>query len=166
MLRTVSRFTAIIGLSAFADDKPGPKNDPTSSFAGPTKDGFLLPNGWHLTPVGRHVEITDLPLNIHPMNDGWHVLVTTNGFNRHEVSLIDLKEGKVVVSEWARQSWFGFAVSKAEDRVWWSGGGNGYLHTFDLKDGKFTRTSQKEINPADLKAEDLLKIADELKNAK
>jgi YVTN family beta-propeller protein len=164
MLRAAVLLAAFAGLTAFADDKPAPRaDDPKSPFPGPTKDGFLLPNGWHLTPVGRHVEITDLPLNIHVLKDGRHALVTTNGFNRHDVSLVDLKEAKVVAAEWARQSWFGFAVSKAEDKVWWSGGGNGYLHTFDLKDAKFTRTSKKELNPVDLKPEEVAKLADELK---
>src|SRR5437762_1545847 len=82
--------------------------------------------GGHLTPAGRHVEISDLPLNIHPLKDGRHALVTTNGFNRHDVSLVDLQSGTVVASERARQSWFGLAVSSTEDRLWWSGGGNGF----------------------------------------
>ena len=167
MFRAAALAAALVALSVSADEKPAPKGDPKDdakpAFPGPTDTGFLLPNGWHITPVGRQVEITDLPLNIHPLKDGRHALVTANGFNRHEVSLVDLKEGKVLAAEWARQSWFGFAVSRDEDRVWWSGGGNGYLHTFDLKDGQFTRTSKKEINPADLQPADVLKLADELK---
>ena len=154
-------LAALLGWVANAQDKPKPADKPAT--AGPTATGFLLPNGWHLTPVGTHVEISDLPLNIHPLKDGTHALVTTNGFNRHELSLVNLKDGKVVTAEWARQSWFGLAVSTAEDKVWWSGGGNGYLHAFDVKAGKFERTSKKEINPAELKAADVLKLADELK---
>src|SRR3954469_8519461 len=97
-------FVLLVGVVA-AQEKP--------TVPGPTATGFLLPNGWHLTPAGRHVEITDLPLNIHPLKDGRHALVTTNGFNRHDLSLVDLQQGKVIASEWARQSWFGLAVSKA-----------------------------------------------------
>src|SRR3954454_21497853 len=85
---------------------------------GPTATGFLLPNGWHLTPVGRHVEITDMPLNIRPLKDGKRALVTTNGYNRHDLSLIDLEAGKVMVAETAWQSWFGLAVTRAEDKLW------------------------------------------------
>ena len=111
-----------------AQDKP--------KFAGPTDTGFLLPNGWHLTPVGKHVVTTDLPLNIIPLKDGRHALVATSGYNRHELSLIDLTgEPRVVASEMVRQSWYGLAVDKAEGKVWWSGGGYGKLHKFDLKDG-------------------------------
>src|SRR5438034_3683073 len=103
-------FATLVACAATADDNP--------ALPGPTGTGFLLPNGWHLTPAGRHVEIADLPLNIHPLKDGRHALVTTNGFNRHDVSLVDLHSGRVVAAEWARQSWFGLAVSAAEDKVW------------------------------------------------
>jgi YVTN family beta-propeller protein len=166
MFRAAALFVAIIAISARADDKPTPKTDSQATFPGPTATGFLLPNGWHITPAGRQVEITDLPLNIHPLSDGRSVIVTTNGFNQHQLSLIDLAEGKVVASEWARQSWFGLAVSKAEDKMWWSGGGNGFLHSFEFQNGAFTRLSKKEVNPGDLKVEDVLKIADELEKKK
>ena len=112
------------------------------------------------------MEISDLLLNIRPLKDGKHALVTTNAFNRHEVALVDLQSGKVVASEWARQSWFGLAVSQDEDRVWWVGGGAGFVHAFDLKDGTFTRTSKKEANLADLSALDLIRLADELTDKK
>ena len=100
------RFTGIISilfLACFsAADEP--------RFAGPTKDGaFLLPNGWTLTPAGRHTVLTDLPLNIIPLADKKHALVGTGGFNRHELSLIDLETGKVAATADVRQSWFGLA---------------------------------------------------------
>ena len=41
----------LIALPAFADEKP--------RFAGPTGNGFLLPNGWHITPAGEQVETAD-----------------------------------------------------------------------------------------------------------
>src|SRR5262245_61785683 len=153
--------TALAVALAFVAAAPA-ADPPKPTFAGPTETGFLLPNGWHLTPVGRHIDVTDLPLNIHPLKDGKHALVTTNGFNRHEISLVDLEAGKVGAAECARQSWFGLAVSKAEDRVWWSGGGAGFLHTFDFAAGKFSRTSKKEVDPTNLKVEELAKLAIEL----
>ena len=69
----------------------------------------------------------------------------------------------MLAAEWAQQSWFGFAISKAEDKVWWSGGGNGYLHTFDLKGTNLTRTSKKELNPIDLKPEDVAKLTEQMR---
>ena len=38
-------------------------------------------------------------------------------------------------------------VDTAETKIWWSGGGFGGLHTFDLIDGKLTRTDPTEVAP-------------------
>jgi DNA-binding beta-propeller fold protein YncE len=134
--------TAVASASlAFGDDKV--------TQPGPTETGFLLPNGWHLTPVGKHVVTTDLPLNIIPTKDGKHVLVATSGYNKHELMVVDIAgaEPKIVSSETVRQSWYGLARDKSESKVWWSGGGYGKLHTFNCVDGKLTRTSPVEPEP-------------------
>ena len=68
----------------------------TPRFAGPTERGFLLPNGWTVSPAGVQVELTDLPLNILPLADGRHALVATSGYNAHELSLVDLDTAKVI----------------------------------------------------------------------
>ena len=128
-------------LSLYADE---PKSDTKPQYAGPTATGFLLPSGWHITPVGQQVQTTDLPLNIIPLKDNRHALVATSGFNAHKLSLIDFVDGKVVASDVTRQTWFGLALNKAEDHVWWSGGGSGELHSFDLKNRQFARTSKPE----------------------
>src|SRR5262249_11360323 len=94
-------------------------NYPTAR-PGPTKDGFLLPNGWHLTPAGKHIVTADLPLNILPLKDNRHALVGTCGFNPHHLSLVDIVEGKVIARETVIQSWYGMAVSADEKKVWWS----------------------------------------------
>ena len=92
---------------------------------------------------------TDLPLNLLPLKDGKHVLVATSGYNKHELSPDRPRRdrAKVVASETARQSWYGLALDRAEGKVWWSGGGATRLHTFDLKDGKLTRTSPLDAEP-------------------
>jgi YVTN family beta-propeller protein len=128
--------------------QPGGPEKGKPAFPGPTDKGFLLPNGWTITPVGKHVPLTDLPLNILPLPDGKHALVATSGFNKHELSLIDLTTRMVIDQQTVRQSWFGLALSAKADGVWWSGGGYGRLHTFALQDGKLKRTSPEEPKPA------------------
>src|SRR5262245_59579118 len=119
-----------------ADDKP--------RTAGPTETGFLLPNGWHLTPAGRQVTLTDLPLNIVPLKDGKYALTASSGFNRHELALVDLLEACVVTKETVRQSWFGLALDADEQRIWWAGGGANVVHTFDRKEQQIRRTGPAE----------------------
>ena len=106
--------------------------------AGPTERGFLLPNGWALTPAGRHVVLTDLPLNILPFSDNRRVLVATSGYNKHELSLLDIQQHKVIASESVPESWFGLAASRDQGHIWWSGGGRGLLYEYTLKQGTLT----------------------------
>lgn len=119
--------TLLLLTAAAVDAKP-----PQATKPGPVEGGFLLPNGWTITPAGVHLPLSDLPLNIAPLTDGRHALVTTNGFNAHELSLVDLVDRRVVAKLTHPQSWFGLAVSSAEDRVWWSGGGGKNIHGVQL----------------------------------
>ncbi len=134
-------------LSAVAQEKP------KTQFPGPTDKGFLLPNGWTLSPAGKHVVLTDLPLNILPLADNKHALVATSGYNKHELSLVDFTTQKVADSQTVRESWFGLAMSPKQDRIWWSGGGANKLHVFNLHDGKLTDTDRPVDKPADKKKE-------------
>src|SRR5262245_20503508 len=109
---------------------------------GPTPKGYVLPNGWTITPAGKHVTLTDLPLNIIPLADSKRALVATSGYNKHDISLVDLADVKVIDKQTVLQSWFGLALH--DNRIWWSGGGGNMLHTYDLKDTKLVRTGKAD----------------------
>jgi YVTN family beta-propeller protein len=143
--RTIALMTVLLTLLTlplWADDKP--------RFPGPTEKGFVLPNGWTISPVGQQVVLSDLPLNIIPLADNQHVLAASSGYNKHELCLIDLATQTVVDRQTVRQSWFGLAFDPQTNKIWWSGGGANMLHTFDLKDRKLTRTSLAEPDTAKL----------------
>src|SRR2546421_16572 len=44
-----------------------------------SQDGYLLPNGWRVTPAGQRVLLTDLPLNIRCTPDGKHARRLSHG---------------------------------------------------------------------------------------
>lgn len=111
-------------------------------FPGQKPAGFLLPNGWMITPAGEQVLVKDLPLNIVPLADGRHALVATSGYNAHELTLIDFQSKEIQQTETVRQSWFGLALSPKEDKLWWSGGGGAALHVFGLREGKLARADK------------------------
>jgi YVTN family beta-propeller protein len=136
------------------------KDKPT--YAGPTDKGFLLPNGWTLTPAGKHVALTDLPLNIIPLADGKHALVATSGYNQHQLSLVDLADPKIVDQQTVKQSWFGLAVAADGGTVCWSGGGAAMLHTFSLQSGKLKRTSPDEPETAKLPKKEVAALKEKL----
>src|SRR5262245_47582154 len=142
---------------ALADDTPKTKSD-SSQFPGPTAEGFLLPNGWRLTPVGRHVVTTDLPLNIVPLQDNRHALIASSGYNSHDLALVDLSaEPKIISKSAVRQSWFGLVVSKDESKVCWAGGGDGRVHTFDLKENKLTGHGLGDVDLSGKTLEEIVK---------
>jgi YVTN family beta-propeller protein len=143
---TAAAFLAavVLVLVARAQDKAPPPAQPKPVYAGPTARGVLLPNGWTLSPVGDHVALTDLPLNIVPLADGRHALAASSGYNAHNLVVVDLVEKKVVATENVRQSWFGLAVDQKAGKVWWSGGGGDILHIYDLKSATLTRTGPSE----------------------
>ena len=123
---------------------PGPASRPRPAYAGATERGFLLPNGWTISPVGAQVELADLPLNIIPLADGRHALAASSGFNVHNLVMVDLAVRKVVATQNVRQSWFGLAVDDKAGKVWWSGGGSDMVHTYDLQPGSLKRTGDPE----------------------
>ena len=90
-----------------ADDRDSGAAKP--QYAGKTERGFLLPNGWTISPAGEQVALTDLPLNIIPLDDGRHALAASSGYNAHNLVLVDLFTKNVVATETVRQSWFGLA---------------------------------------------------------
>jgi YVTN family beta-propeller protein len=108
-------------------------------YVGPTKTGFLLPNGWVVSPAGEQIAVTDLPLNLLALPDNRHVLVATSGYNAHELSLIDLDRKLVVDRQAVKESWFGLAASPEFDRVWWSGAGANVVQPYLLAENKLTR---------------------------
>src|SRR6478672_6018610 len=86
-------------LAARAQDKPSAPPAAQPRYSGQTEKGFLLPNGWTLTPAGEHVALTYLPLNIIPLADGRHALAATSGYNNHNLSLIDLDSNATAANE-------------------------------------------------------------------
>jgi len=113
-------------------------------YAGPTKQGFLLPNGWTISPAGKQVTLTDMPFNIIALADNRHALVASSGYNEHKLVLVDLESQKIVSSQTTPSSWFGLALSAEQNKVWWSGGGSDRLHTYDLKDATLVPTGSPE----------------------
>ncbi len=137
----MSRGVGFCGLMLLWIVCPLQADDPAAKpqFPGPSEAGFLLPNGWRLTPAGEHVLLTDLPLNILTAADGKYAFVATSGYNAHELTVVNLASQTKVAVQRAPQSWFGMAADPASKRLWWSGGGSSLVYAFDWTDGKLQR---------------------------
>ena len=62
------RVGAIALTILFLQAIPAPAQD-SPHYAGPTKQGYLLPNSRTISPAGVQVALADLPLNIIPSRD-------------------------------------------------------------------------------------------------
>jgi len=98
--------------------------------------GTLLPNGWTLTPEGRHIEISDLPLNMVITRDGRYLLSTTNGNGDQNIDIIDLGTGAVTQTITVGKSWLGIAFAPDGKRFFVSGGDDNEVMVFDFAGGK------------------------------
>ncbi len=159
----LSAVATITRAQEVSPDRPNASRKSATSVAGPTDTGFLLPNGWHLTPAGRHIETNDLVLNMIPLSDGRRALATCDGFNEHYLGLFDLTNGKLLSKQAVFQSWFGLQVTSDEKKIWWSGGGAGSLHQFELAENALKRTSPDEADVTKLSREEQMALREKLK---
>jgi YVTN family beta-propeller protein len=134
--------SAVLILASWFSISAGLQAQEVPRYAGPMKGGFLLPNGWVVSPVGEQVLVPDLPLNILPLPDGRHALVATSGYNAHELALVNVESRSVVDRQAIRETWFGLAASPDFARIWWSGGGGNVVHRFRLSGNRLTREGE------------------------
>src|SRR5215471_6130087 len=84
---------------------------------------ITLPNGWRITPAGKHVKLPgDLPMKMQVL-DGSKFLVLTAGYHDHSLSVIDARTQEVTSTLDVVKSWDGMAFDPASGTVYLSGGG-------------------------------------------
>jgi YVTN family beta-propeller protein len=81
----------------------------------------LLPNGWRIAPVGRHLDAGDLPLAmaIHP--DGRHLVITNNGWSKPSLRVVDLERWQVIQKLPLDHAWLGLVWHPDGKRLFSSG---------------------------------------------
>ena len=95
-----------------------------------------LPNGWSITPAGRHVTVGDLPLNIAVSRSQRFLAVTNNGQSTQSIQLIDTKNEKILDNKIIGKSWGGIAFSKNEKYLYASGGNDNWILKYAIQEGK------------------------------
>lgn len=89
---------------------------------GPRPNGYDLPNGWRITPAGRHVATADYILNLVNTPDGRSLIALHSGYNPHGLLVIDPKNVEVTEKVGLKSSWFGLAWSPDGKTLYVSGG--------------------------------------------
>jgi len=130
----------------------------TADWPGPISGGYLLPNGWRITPVGKAVPTEDLILNLLPSPDGKVVVGVTCGYNPHGLVVIDVETDEPVQRISLPTAWLGLAWHPDGTKLYVSGGNNSSrrairapVYVFGYEDGQLTEkpltTLSDEIPP-------------------
>src|SRR3954465_3652158 len=81
-----------------------------------------LPNGWSLSPVGKSLQLGDLPLNVAVSPTKKYFAVTNNGQSTQTIQLINVANKKVLDNVEIPKSWLGLRFSGNEKYLYASGG--------------------------------------------
>jgi YVTN family beta-propeller protein len=103
----------------------------------PNAAKVLLPNGWSLSPVGRSLQLGDLPLNSALSHDGRLLAITNNGQSTQSIQLVDTKMEKLVDQVEIGKSWYGIKFSDDDKKLYVSGGNDNLIAEYDISNNKF-----------------------------
>lgn len=92
----------------------------------------MLPNGWRLTPAGKHLPLGDLPLNMAVSPNGRWLAVTNNGYGRQCVKVFDTKKQVEVDDQTIRSSWYGLTYSPDGKTLYVSGGNDNQVNIYQV----------------------------------
>ena len=104
-----------------------------------------LPNGWHLTPAGKVLQLGDLPLNIAVSPNGKLAAVTNNGQSTQMIHLVDIRKGIVTDSVIIGKSWLGLAFSDNGKALYASGGNDNWIIKYKIRKKELINTDTIRI---------------------
>ncbi len=123
-----------------------------------------LPNGWYLSPAGRHLPLGDLPLNIAVSKSKKLMAVTNNGQSVQSIQLINPVTEKELDRVIIPKSWYGLKFSADEKFLYASGGNDNWIlqyavsnNKLQLKDSIKLGKKQEKISPAGIEINDATK---------
>jgi YVTN family beta-propeller protein len=100
------------------------------------KSRITLPNGWSLTPVGKSLQLGDLPLNIAVSKSKKYIAVTNNGQSTQSIQLIDTRKEERLDGIDIPKSWLGLKFSEDEKFLYASGGNDNWILKYAIIDEK------------------------------
>ncbi len=100
------------------------------------KGVILLPNGWKIQPAGRHIPLSDLPLEMVESKDGRYLIVTNNGYSPPILTVVDLHQFQVLDRVSVKNAWLGLAFSPDGKSLYSSSAGDGGIQSFEFTNGE------------------------------
>jgi YVTN family beta-propeller protein len=107
---------------------------------GAQADGtILLPNGWKLSPTGRHLSTGPMPLNVVTTPDGKYAIVTSDGISKPSLTVVDLAKWTVKTTVALDAAWLGLAWHPDGTKLYSAGAGQNNVQEFTYVDGSLTK---------------------------
>jgi YVTN family beta-propeller protein len=132
--------TPLAQRAADAARRPGPAADGTT----------VLPNGWRIAPVGRHLPVGDLPMAFVPSPDGRFLIITNNGYSKPTLTIVDTQRFAVKAAVPVEHAWLGLAWHPDGKRLYSTG--QNQVQEFAYDDGSLSllRTFPLPVSPTAL----------------
>src|SRR5882724_8860459 len=100
-----------------------------------SRDVTLLPNGWRISPAGRHLTVGDLPLAMVESADGRYVIVSSNGWSKPALTVIDARNMYVKSKLTIDHAWLGLAWGPGGRMLYSSGAGDNSVREYKFVQG-------------------------------
>jgi DNA-binding beta-propeller fold protein YncE len=134
---------------------------PATDRPGPLGGGVtLLPNGWKIAPVGRHLDVGDLPLAMALHPDGRQLVITNNGWSKPSLRVVDLERYEVVQKMPLDDAWLGLVWHPDGRRLFSSGAQDNSVREIEWRGGRLVLGRTLALAPPQRKVAD-----DRLENA-
>lgn len=118
----------------------------------PTNDAkaskILLSNGWSLSPAGRSLPLEDLPLNMQLSPSGNLLAVSSNGYSRQTIQLIDVKHEKQLDETTINKAWYGLKFSANGKQLYASGGNDNIILKYNISRDQLTSADTIRLGAA------------------
>jgi YVTN family beta-propeller protein len=119
----------------------------------PIEGGYALPNGWRLTPVGRHAVLPDYVLNVTPSPDGKSIVALNCGHSPHGLAVIDPATMEIRQTVPLKSAWLGLAWAPDGTTLFVSGGNAesrsnptvAPVYEFGFANGRLTEKPVREL---------------------
>ena len=95
-----------------------------------------LPNGWHLSPAGKSLQLGDLPLNMVVSPSKKYLAITNNGQSVQSIELFDIKHERMIDSITIAKSWLGLVFGSDEKNLYVSGGNDNMVLHYQIVNEK------------------------------
>ena len=127
---------------------------------------ITLPNGWSLTPVGKTLQLGDLPLNIAVSKSQKYFAVTNNGQSTQSIQLFDVKQEKELDKVTIAKAWYGLKFSADEKHLFASGGNDNWILQYNIVNNKLLladsfalgKKMKDMISPAGIEIDDAAQL--------